>query len=808
MQYRIATGKRKGEVRNHTVSWQQIVAKLSQHKQADKKGGEYLIGGAFKGTERKEDQMLCRSLITIDIDKFDGSISELEFGLQMSLDCAFIAYSTYSHTPDAPRVRVVVPMSREVTPAEYREASREFAKQLDGLPVDPCSFVPNEAMYLPTCPDLGNVWSLVQDGEPWAVPDGIEVQESGQSALEDALDDQPSDLSDEEVDAYLAAIDPELLEYDEWFKVGAALHHQFQGAEEGYCRWVAWSLRSSKHDETHMRTKWKSCGRHTRKVKMGTVIMMAKDAKADIIEQVRGSGEASGVTVDQAAFEKLAEDASAVCSVACYDRFKLRLQGMSLDVVPMDKRAMLAQEIHGAWGGAAGLTRSDIKRELKPIKKAVKRKSGVPSWVEPWAYVQATCEFYHTVKHYAIKREAFNMTYGREQECLVADTQASLYAMNDCQIDTVVDTIFWPGADAIVEYEDKRFINVYRPSGITPCDALDDEGQRVVDMFLDHVRFMIADPKEQRLLIDSMAWIVQNPGHKMNWAVLMQGPQGVGKSYFGVVMQNVLGQMAKNVEPSALAGRFTSWAHGALLVVVEEIRVAGENRFEIIDRLKPFISNATIQIEEKGRDHRTVPNFTSYMFFTNHKDALPLDDGDRRYAPIFSRVQSKTQMFTELGGEEGADAYFTRLFKDSERRADALSRFLHDWQISPEFNAKGRAPNTTARQEMLNLAISPERSIVEDAIDLNRCDVINDTVVDVTWLNELCVGEGQDLPKTRALSAILLEMGYSRISTRKLKISRTAKMHYVWFKGDEEAARNAVRRFHKDVDIDPHEPPF
>jgi hypothetical protein len=246
----------------------------------------------------------------------------------------------------------------------------------------------------------------------------------------------------------------------------------------------------------------------------------------------------------------------------------------------------------------------------------------------------------------------------------------------------------------------------------------------------------------------------------MNWSLLLQGAQGVGKSYFGVVMMLVLGEMARNVEPSALSGRFTSWAHGATLIIVEEIRVVSESRYEIIDRLKPFIANATVQIEEKGRDHRTVPNFTSYLMFTNHKDALPLDQGDRRYAPLFSRVQTEQQLFRELGGVSGADDYFTHLFDESNRRPDALSRFLRDWQISPTFKAKGRAPHTKARDAMVSLAVSPERSMVEDVLDRHACRVIGDQVIDVTWLNRLVEGEGDEMPKPRALSAILLEMGY------------------------------------------------
>jgi hypothetical protein len=356
--------------------------------------------------------------------------------------------------------------------------------------------------------------------------------------------------------------------------------------------------------------------------------------------------------------------------------------------------------------------------------------------------------------------------------------------------------MFWPGVGRFFDHEGKRFINTYRETGVAPCEMIDGDGQAVIDLFMGHVAFMIEDKAEQTLLIDYLAWIIQKPGQKINWALLIQGAQGVGKSYFAVVMQNLLGLMTRNVEPMALSGRFTAWAHGALLAVIEEIRISGDNRFELIDRLKPFVSNNVVQIEEKGRDQRTVPNFQSYLLLTNHKDALPVNENDRRYAPIFSRVQSEHQLFDELGSREGADAYFTKLFDDSERRADALSWFLRNWKISDGFSAKGRAPHTTAREEMISLAVSPDRCLIEDAIDQMRCDVINDQVIDVTWLNKLCEAEGVMLPKTRTVSAILLEMGYRQMDGRRIKISKTNIYHYVWHKGPGEGIKNTLNSFH------------
>lgn len=816
MEYKIAIGLDPGRVQTKSLEWDVIVDRLSRHEVAVTKGGRYFVGGAFSAPERTEANLVCRSMLTLDIDDAGMHLRDLEFMLIMKTDCAFVAYSTFTHTPDKPRVRIVVPLSREVTPGEYREVSRRFGDAL-GIKLDPGSYKPNQYMYLPATSDLSQAWSLSQDGEPHPVPDDVTPAASTGAAddLEDMVSSQPLDISDDAVDAYLSAYDPEVLEYDHWLLVGAALHHQYEGSQDrGYARWLAWSQCSSKHDAKHMPNKWRSFGKSRRRATFASVIWHVRqggsvvalppsaedDGDGDGDDSGGGGarGGAGGDPVEAAAFERLVEDAASVDSVEGYDAFKRRLQTLSISVLPLDKRTMLAQEIYVAWGRSEGLTKTDIKRELKPIKKGLgPTRSQVPDWAQSWVYIEKTCEFYHSGLHYAIKREAFDSKHGREVECVIADTSAARLTLNEYQIDTVVDLMFWPGAGLTYEYEGKRMLNSYRDTGIVPALTLDDDGQRVVDLFMAHLRFVIADPVEQRMMIDFMAWVVQRPGQKINWSIVLQGAQGTGKSYFGAVMMLVLGEMARNVEPSALSGRFTGWAHGATLVIVEEIRVVSENRYETIDRLKPFIANATVSIEEKGRDHRTVPNFSSYLMFTNHKDALPLGAGDRRYAPIFGRVQTEEQLFAELGGIDGAGDYFAQLFSESERRADALSRFLRDWQISPTFNAKGRAPHTRARDSMMALAISPERSAIEDAIEKYVCAAINDTVLDVTWLNRLCEGEGESLPKTRAITAILLDMGYEQVKDRRIKIRKTGTYHYIWRRDcDDDAAKVAVRNYH------------
>jgi hypothetical protein len=72
----------------------------------------------------------------------------------------------------------------------------------------------------------------------------------------------PGDYSDEEIREILEKYPAEGLSYDEWLRVGMALHHQYSGSAEGYGLWVSWSALSSKHDGRYMRAKWRSFHQH------------------------------------------------------------------------------------------------------------------------------------------------------------------------------------------------------------------------------------------------------------------------------------------------------------------------------------------------------------------------------------------------------------------------------------------------------------------------------------------------------------------------------------------------------------------
>jgi len=134
------------------------------------KGG--FVGGHLKDNRRKRENVAYRSMLTHDADHADKDfISSYETEHKY----ASCLYTTHGHTPEAPRVRIIVPLTRDVTPDEYIAIARYFSKELGMDMFDECSYRPHQLMYWPTTPSNGEYVFKYCDGE-WLDPDKFLAQ--------------------------------------------------------------------------------------------------------------------------------------------------------------------------------------------------------------------------------------------------------------------------------------------------------------------------------------------------------------------------------------------------------------------------------------------------------------------------------------------------------------------------------------------------------------------------------------------------------------------------------------------------------
>ena len=769
-----------------------------------------IVGGIRADeTVGRAENIGSRTMASLDYDDLpEGTtLDDVELALTLGLDCAFTAYTTFRHTPEAPRFRVFAPLSRAVAPGEYKgviDSMRE-AIGLEGL--DKCSYTVNQIMFLASHRNGVAPWGLSQAGEPWAVADAAPEAIGGivraeVEVLDDlvvALNSQPLDITPDQVDSILANYEAASCDYDEWFRVGMALYHQFEGSADGFNRWVEWSkLDAERFNGNEMRTKWRSFGGSANPVTMASVIKASGGMRGSAI-----------VTADSAVAMSLETEAEQVADRETYSAFKRRVQALNEIQLSPDIRSLLASTVHEVYAKAAGMGLREVKSSFKPVKlgKASVGADGetvtaeMPDWLDGWVYGEADCVFINTtVSDYAIRREAFRAKYDRMPEVVGMETDAADFALNMVQIPTVVRGMYWPGQPKLFETEGKAHVNSYHPSGIPAAETLegDEDGQGVVDLFIKHVRNTIEDEREGNLLIDFMAHVYKHAGGRVRWGMLLWGIEGNGKTYFFHLLQQLLGRNATVINTSMIERPFNDWAVGSRLIGIEEIRISGTNKWRVLDQLKPMISNDSIAVEPKGATRYHAPNFASYLMTTNHQDAVPMSDNDRRYCVIFTRHREQADLFAQHGGREGVGKYFDRLFRETERRADAIGRFLLDWKPSAEFDPHGRAPVTSGLKEMRDANVSDDRQAIEDALEDYASAIVSRDVLDVTHLNNCIKMDGKDAPNGRALAAILRDMGYRQADPKRIKVR--GSVHYVWFKGrgpkDATAAAVMVRKWH------------
>lgn len=127
------------------------------------------VAGALAYGRRKVDSVEFRSMLALDGDHVAKDFIALYDSVAPYTS---FLYTTHSHTPDNPRVRIVFPLTRNVTPDEFVAVSRYLADMLGIDQFDECSYLPNQLMYWPSTPRNG-VYEYKEVEKDWLNPDDI-----------------------------------------------------------------------------------------------------------------------------------------------------------------------------------------------------------------------------------------------------------------------------------------------------------------------------------------------------------------------------------------------------------------------------------------------------------------------------------------------------------------------------------------------------------------------------------------------------------------------------------------------------------
>ncbi|UCI30514.1 DUF5906 domain-containing protein [Mesorhizobium sp. B4-1-4] len=243
--------------------------------------------------------------------------------------------------------------------------------------------------------------------------------------------------------------------------------------------------------------------------------------------------------------------------------------------------------------------------------------------------------------------------------------------------------------------------------------------------FLRHLALVLPNADDQRILIEFLAHNARYPGHKIPWAPVIQSVEGVGKNVFKHVIRHVIDKQyfyqpkAKQLNDSG--SKFNGWMDSKLFFLVDEIKV--DERRDMVETLKPFVTETELEIEGKGANQRMADTPSNWMFFSNHKDAIPINANARRFAIFFSPIQT----LDDLRSRGMDDTYFNSLYAwlgDHQNGAHRMGlRIVANYLLTYPIERGAlptRAPITSSTAEALIESRGWLETMIAEAVDDQR----------------------------------------------------------------------------------------
>lgn len=767
---------------------------LPRERQAEIKRVNYVVPCAFNAspTKRITTNATVFHLVVIDID---DPAQAAPFAECPGLLCdalhphPFAAHLTLSSTPQAPRMHIFV--ACEPTPiARYPQAARYIAQCLGLDSPNKESTIPVQPMYLPTMfqgedPSTHHPLLIVEEkGDPLSFRHfGATPNPSAPSSPEPTLatvDDldflRPTleGVTLEDVKDALNYIDPDA-PYEEWFQVAAAMKHQFPrdpDCTHAYELFNEWSSKGTKYPgRSGTLEKWKqtrATPRGRSPITIRSLFMVAKQggwsnaavsARAELA--VRQWLTSPARTLD----ELKQQGVRRIAAAAVFDKL------VRADLVNTLKEALRRYSFH--------CTISSIKSSLAQLESKLPGPNDKPvialpdNQLPPWArgicFVSMTDSFYDRVVGRTFSPGALDRFFSRYFKGGDEDRPGNRpqdYLLNVANIPTVHDYRYSPAHadDPFFEESNVRYVNTYHKTYPAPDPTTAEEAGKVL---LEHLCNLISEPEYRATVMDFFAYHVQCPGQKIRWALLLQGAQGCGKTLLADMLEGVLGrEHVRRVDNTALNDKFTDWVKDHQVVVLDEA-VAGNHhdKADLLNKLKPFISNDRIPVrgfKEKGTQ---VPNVSNYIFLTNYQNSVSVSEDDRRYFVVFSALQDKAQV-AKLGPN-----YFTRIADTFKGNPAGMRSFLMNWKIRgrDKFDPDGHAPMTKYLTAMSEASSSPLMSAVRAALnDPDQHPLVQVDVLAAPALRGVVELDNVGNFTDQGLANILRELGYVSVGRHRI----------------------------------------
>ncbi|MBB4515837.1 DNA-primase RepB domain-containing protein [Paraburkholderia fungorum] len=480
-------------------------------------------------------------------------------------------------------------------------------------------------------------------------------------------------------------------------------------------------------------------------------------------------------TVEKAIDAAAAELARIAAEVAADDAWlRERLFGISDVEAPTGQRE---KPVKAADPAGAMKSSSDERAKLEAKARAdLGVRDG--NWHRGWHFSIQEGKACRPGNPFMYDQSAFNAVFGNNHFSITAEEKlgtktAWQYVQNVVRFTSVAATAYVMGKGPVFEFDGKVYVNLFDERTLPPtAQELTWEGLAAQLTIQYHLRTLFGSDASAERIESWIAMNVQKPGELIGFAPLIKGIEGDGKT---ILFQGLMGALLGDanvgqVSGDQLAEKYTGWAKGKALMAIEEIKAAsGENRHHATNKMKPYITNKKIEVDDKHvKRHETI-NATNYVGMTNFANALPIKDGDRRWMVEFTQWNNIGQ-FIEKEGVAGATQdqalipYFDRILWAIREQGPQLRRFFMDYELKQGMKWGMRAPDTESKRLMVGIENSDSgldkiKSYLEDG----ALGVSNE-IVSTSMLNDhIARDTGEKRLMTRQIAMMMLDMGFTKV---------------------------------------------
>lgn len=267
---------------------------------------------------------------------------------------------------------------------------------------------------------------------------------------------------------------------------------------------------------------------------------------------------------------------------------------------------------------------------------------------------------------------------------------------------------------------------------------------------------MLPREEERDMVVNWLAWCLQNEGDKPLWAVFLYSmTKGSGKSTFSKICSLLFGEENSSVENnvSKLVSRFNAPVLEKKFVTCEELNIPPGS--PEANAIKTYITETRTMTEHKGHDVHMVDQACAFLFTSNHTP-LWLEQGDRRFYVV--EVDHDGHRFGVQAEEFAALSAEVYEYLSEPRHVAMLYNALLRHRVPQDFNAK----SLNVQQASTKIMQTIQGASWDMNMELFDAELSRLCLVALPSGLMSSVAEGCGRPSNNAVKHWLLRLGWKR----------------------------------------------